>query len=694
MKYFNLLLCLLFSYTVISQDHLLFNEQFDDNQNRWVARKTEVYETKVENGSYIIDTKSSLRNFYQELYLNPKEDYYIETKITLLDQGKDNYGYGLLWASSGSDKYYFDISKGGYFLIYGYINEETVYYKEWTFTEIINRGGTNVLAIRKTGNTTIFFINGKEVHRQEGLKVMGKYTGFTVGSKTKVAIDYLIVKHPATPINLVPNVEMGYVKENLGPNVNSEADELHPLVSHDGKTLYVTRDEYKENIGEKRLQDIWMSKLQADNTWGPAVQMPAPLNTDWHNSITSVSPDNNTLFMDMDEGDETGDKQGLYFSHRTATGWTTPEEVIIDDYYNYNQYESYHISANRKTMITSLERDDTYGEKDLYVCFLQPDGSWSAPKNLGDDVNTFAEDMTPFLAADNKTLYFASYGYPGYGSADIYMTRRKDNTWTNWTKPQNLGPEINSKGWDAYFTISAKGDYAYMVSYDEGGHGGGDAFRIKLADNAKPYPVVWISGVVYDQFSNQPMQAEIRYDVLGRPEESGVALSDHTSGYYQIVLPLGESYDLRASAPGHVAISEHIEIDGSMQTEEIKKDLYLEPIAVGKVFNLKNVLFERGTDKLISTSYQELDKLVALMKENPSLEIELGGHTDNRGDRNALLELSTMRVEAVEAYLVEKGIDEARITGKGYGRSKPITKNRNEDERMQNRRVEFKVTGY
>ena len=167
--------------------------------------------------------------------------------------------------------------------------------------------------------------------------------------------------------------------------------------------------------------------------------MPAPLNTAWHNSTVSVSPDNNTLFMDFDEGEETGDKQGLYVSHRLSSGWSEPEEVKIKDYYNYNQYESYHISANRKVMITSLERDDTHGSKDIYVCFLQDDGSWSAPKNLGSTVNTYGDELTPFLAADNKTLYYASYGLKGYGSSDIYITRRLDNSWTNWSTPQTWG---------------------------------------------------------------------------------------------------------------------------------------------------------------------------------------------------------------------------------------------------------------
>ena len=233
------------------------------------------------------------------------------------------------------------------------------------------------------------------------------------------------------------------------------------------------------------------------------------------------------------------------------------------------------------------------------------------------------------------------------------------------------------------------------MSYDdEKGFGEADAYRIKLADPAKPEPVLWITGTVYDKFTNKPMQSEINYEVIGRPEESGVAISDPENGYYQIVLPYGEEYDLRAVAPGHVPISEHIDADQGLGHKEIVKDLYLEPIAVGKVFNLQNVLFERGKATLLQSSYQELDKLVKLMIDNPSLEIELGGHTDNRGDRNELYKLSSDRVEAVKVYLISKDISANRITGKGYGRSQPITKNRTEEERKLNRRVEFKVLKY
>lgn len=694
MKFASFLALMVTSCWTFAQSNVLFHDKFDDNSNEWIVKSDDNYDSYIEGGEYFMETRQGARSFTKSIYLDPEKDYYIECSIRLVSQGPDNYGFGLIWASSGRRKYYFDVSKIGSYLIYGFPKGEKTYFANWTSSQTVNKSGSNVFAVQKKGNTSIFYLNGTEIHRQENMQMMGKSIGFTLGSNTKIAVDYLLVKHPPTKINLVPDVVNGYVKENLGPNVNSQVDELHPLVSHDGKTLYVTRDEHPDNLGEKKLQDIWVSTLQEDNTWGPAVQMPPPVNSAWHNSITSVSPDNNSLFMDMDEGDEIGDKQGLYVSHRLADGWSEPEEIMIDNYYNNNRYESYHISANRKTMITSLERNDTYGEKDLYVCFRKSDGSWSAPKNLGSDVNTFAEEMTPFMAADNKTLYFASYGYKGYGSADVYISRRLDESWTNWSKPQNLGPEINSSGWDAYFTLSAYGDYAYMVSYDDGGQGGGDAFRIKLADSAKPYPVTWIHGYVYDQFSNKPMRAEIRYEVLGRPDDSGVALSDPETGYYQIVVPYGDSYDLRANATGHVSLSEHIEVSENATSEDIEKDLFLEPIVVGKVFNLQNVLFKRGSSDLIESSYQELDKLVILMIENPTLEIELGGHTDNRGDRNELMKLSTSRVEAVKAYLVRKGIVENRITGKGYGRSKPITKNRTEEERKQNRRVEFKVLSF
>ena len=337
----------------------------------------------------------------------------------------------------------------------------------------------------------------------------------------------------------------------------------------------------------------------------------------------------------------------------------------------------------------SIERDDSYGEKDLYVSFRLPNGTYSKPFNMGTDLNTFFNEGTPFIAPDNKTLYFYSYGHPGYGSADIFVSKRLDNSWRKWSQPQNLGPTINSNDWDTYYSISAKGDYAYLVS-SKNSFGNEDVFEIKMSEKARPEPVVLLSGKVFDKKTKKPIGVKIIYEDLNKRAKVGSVQSNKQNGNYKIVLPYGRKYAIRANAIGYIAINEQVDLSKISEYKELKKNLYLVPIETGQTVNLKNVQFKRSKAEFTQSSYAELDRLVQLMKQYPRMEIELFGHTDTRGNPALLLNLSKKRVAAVKNYLIKHGIDAKRISGKGYGGSKPLGTGTDEIE-IKNRRVEFKI---
>ena len=347
------------------------------------------------------------------------------------------------------------------------------------------------------------------------------------------------------------------------------------------------------------------------------------------------------------------------------------------------------MSQDRNILLSALQTNDTYGNKDLYVSFMQSDGSYSTPKNMGTNINTVFNDGTPFLASDNKTLYFYSYGHKGFGSADIFVSKRLDNTWTNWSKPKNMGSKINSSEWDTYYSVSAKGDYAYVVSA-ENSLGNEDIFQIKLVDDAKPDPVVLIKGTVLDKKTRKAIYANIVYEDLETKETVATATSDPRTGEYKIVLPSGHLYGIVAEAKGYMSVSENIDLRTLSDYKEVSKNLLITPIEVGEVIKLNNVFFESASATMISSSYAELNRLVRLLQHNPSIRIELSGHTQSGGETNYLIGLSEQRVDAVKRYLVNKGIATERIKGIGYGDTRPIV---TRGDLSLNRRVEFKIVG-
>ncbi len=330
-------------------------------------------------------------------------------------------------------------------------------------------------------------------------------------------------------------------------------------------------------------------------------------------------------------------------------------------------------------------------DRDIYVSVQDKKGVWSQPINLGKKINTEMDEVSPFLAADGRTLYFGSNGRPGYGSTDIFMSKRKGSGWTDWTEPVNLGPEINTASFDAYYTIPASANYAYMTS-TANESGKNDIVRIKLPQAIKPDPVLLVLGNTLNAKTKKPVRADIIFEDLTTNEEAGEAISDPATGSYRITLADGKHYGIRAEAKGFLSVNENMELAPITEYTEVRKDLYLMPIEEGESILLNNVFFEQGKPILKPQSFPELDRLAQILEENPSIKIELQGHTDNVGNKVALQELSENRVMAVRTYLVNKGVKKDRITGKGFGPNKPIAPNDTEENRQRNRRVEFQIT--
>lgn len=479
--------------------------------------------------------------------------------------------------------------------------------------------------------------------------------------------------------------------ENLGEAVNSPYHDYIPQISPDGKTLYFTRLDHPENEGGEKLQDIWFSELKNDK-WTTAQRMEAPLNDKHPNFVSTITPDGNTLLLGMKYSEEGNPETGVSFSYKTRKGWTYPKAATIENFFTNSPYVEYCLSANKKILLMTLDRDDSEGDNDIYVSFLQKNKTWSAPKNVGNTINTADVEMSPFLAADGETMYFSSAGHRGYGKEDIFMSKRLDDSWTKWSKPKNLGELINSNERDGYYSIPASGEYAYFVSKKQT-IGKSDIFRIKLPDEIKPSPVALVYGRILNAKTKKPIDARLIYESVPEGLEMGEASSKPETGEYKIVLPIGAAYNIFADKEGFISENEEVDLSGvDKHYVEIKKDIYLNPLEAGFSFQLKNVRFERSKFELLDSSFPELDRLVKVMKDNPTMEILLEGHTDNTGSQNLNLELSENRVGEAQKYLVSKGIKKSRIELKGHGGLKPIAENSREATRKLNRRVELVIT--
>ena len=487
---------------------------------------------------------------------------------------------------------------------------------------------------------------------------------------------------------------------NLGPNVNSRYVDTHPVISPNGRTLYFARQGHPENVGGSRdPQDVWYSTLVngKNKTWSLAKNLGTPINTpDDPNGIASVSANGQSaIVINIYNRDGTVDPQGCSLSKRTRMGWTQPIKQDIKDFINLDkEHVDFFLSTSGKALLMAVERPDGLGGQDMFVSFPVPDvnSTWTKPKNLGPNVNTAKSDFAPFLAADDKTLYFASEGRGGYGKSDIFYSKRLDETWTNWSPPRNLGPVVNSPDFDAYYTISAAGQDAYLVSSRNGIDNSKDIFRISLAQAFQPEVVTLVTGRVLDQNTGKPVRAIIHYENLLTGEEIGVTETDPTDGSYTIVLPSGVQYGYRAEAKGYIAENANLDVTAKDKYSEQKQDLFLVPFNVGQTVKMNNIFFQQSRYYLTTNSYPELARLIRIMKDYPTVEIKLSGHTDNQGDPALNLKLSQDRVNEVKKYLSSHGVNGGRITTEGFGDTKPIASNDQEETRMKNRRVEFTIT--
>lgn len=493
--------------------------------------------------------------------------------------------------------------------------------------------------------------------------------------------------------------------ENLGEDINTYHPEMRPTISADGNLLFFIRQNDPANIQYATVpnsQDIWYSTRDSSGKWNKAKHLSAKVNASQYNAVYWISPDLNTILLKgaFVDGQYLG--MGVSMIHkRKDNSWTNAEMLKIRNFTKFSTTPQIGASMGHNGKVLLFYMTDKKGsfDNDIYVSFLEGNDIWTAPKSLGKKINLpDYNEMSPFIAADGVTLYFASDRPGGIGEMDIWMSKRLDDSWTKWSDPVNLGKPINTEGSEAFFTLDAGGEYAYLTSSD-GAFGASDIVRIKLLEKEMPNPVVLVSGNVYNAKTKEPLTASLVYQTLPDGTEVGTGVSSPVDGSFKIVLPYDKNYSIRASADKFFAISENLNLDSLIKAgyKEIHKDLYLAPIEIGQVFRLNNVFFDFDKYSLRPESFIELDRVVGFLNEYPNIEIEMSAHTDSKGADEYNMTLSDNRARSVMEYILSKGISKTRIVSKGYGETKPVAPNANPDGsdnpdgRQLNRRVEFKI---
>lgn len=504
--------------------------------------------------------------------------------------------------------------------------------------------------------------------------------GKAIAIRDKAFFGMEAVKHP---VNFAP--------ANLGDSINTNWDEYWPSLTIDGQTLIFTRlTEWDQRPGF-RQEDFYYS-VRMEEGWREAQPM-TDLNTELNEGAQSISADGKLLFFTLCNDIGGYGSCDIYFSRWIDGSWTSPRNA--GRAINSQGWEGQpSISAYGNILYFSSNRPGGFGQKDLWKAKLSGWSAeglplWEKPVNLGDSINTAGDEISPFIHYNGTDLFFGSDGWPGMGGYDIFRSVQKaDGTWTH---PTNLGFPVNTHENEQGLVIERNGKVAYMASGREA-EKGMDLYSFELDDSSRPVPVTYIRGQVVEIGNGEPVPAVVRLTALDSSVIFDASVHADKDGSFTIALPSNRQYAFHVSEPGFLFYSEHFFVELSeMDSDPVLRRIELTPVKPGSQTHLYNVFFPTDGDVILSESITELMQLFRFLSENPTLNIEIQGHTDNIGGEGYNMALSERRARSVMNYLVENGISPERLTAKGFGMSQPVSENLTEEGRSKNRRTTVEI---
>jgi outer membrane protein OmpA-like peptidoglycan-associated protein len=559
----------------------------------------------------------------------------------------------------------------------------------------------------------MFFETGQY---QEAITILSTFVANKNANPDYVTDAYHIIESAEFALNAIKN-PVQFNPINLGPGVNTADPEYFPTITVDGQIILFTRlvtDERVQNPNKKQ-EDFFVSNLSKNTNlsenrvWEKAFPMPASINTVQNEGAPTISADGRSLIFvacAMNDAGEYGEnRQGkgscdLFITKRLGNRWSDPEN--LPGYVNSNKWESQpSLSADGKTLyfIRGLKNKKQQNDADIFVSTLLDDGRWGPPTRLPNTINTDETEESVLIHPDGKTLYFSSRGHKGLGGLDIYLSRMDENG--NWGTPINLGYPINTRFDENSLMVDAQGDLAFFASNRTGGYGDLDIYYFELPEQFKPVKTLYFDGFVFDKTTKNPIAGKFSLIDLKTGKEVVRAEADRISGIFTVSLPINCDYALNVSYPGYNFYSANFNLKLEENQEIFHMDIPLIPVNSIETITLNNVFFALNQALLQQESFVELAKLSSFLKINTTLSIEIGGHTDTRGDEKENMKLSEARAKAVVDYLISQEIEAKRLHYKGYGETQPkindvsinLLKTEKEKEKahQQNRRTEYKI---
>lgn len=513
------------------------------------------------------------------------------------------------------------------------------------------------------------------------------------------------------------NYELNVNITNLGDVVNSSFDEHSPIISQDGNTLIFTSMRGNVDKNGRRTEDIFVTTKQ-NGKWTEPKSISSNINTSYNDAAASLSPDGKTLFLYYETG--AGD---IYYSDFDGNDWSRPKP--LNKNINHPEYweTCASLSLDRKRLYFASNRPGGYGDLDIYMCEMNNNGDWGKAINLGPVINSKGNDDSPYIHPDGVTLYFSSDGHPKMGNSDIFFSEFKNN---KWTKPENIGYPINSWEYDGFFSVSPDKKTGYYATVKESGYGGIDIYHIeflqpKYKPKPKPEPVVaeappppkkvntdfidstvqilkaqkiatLLRGKVIDERTAEPIGATISLVDNERNKVLAKISSDPETGEFELTIPHGGNYGVSSEMEGYLFNSINFNLPKFAEYQEVDMHIIMTPAQVGSKAILRNIFFDVGKSELKSQSISEVEKVATLLNTNPSLVVQINGHTDNTGNEATNKTLSLKRASSVVEYLIQQGISASRVSAKGFGSDRPIVSNDDEEGgREINRRTEIEI---
>ena len=472
------------------------------------------------------------------------------------------------------------------------------------------------------------------------------------------------------------------------PSSGTAYSEYSPTISADGRTMV-----FQADIDEPKRYKIY-SKTKIFDTWSRPIALDR-INSAYNDGGCFITYDQNYLIFTSDRPGGLGNCD-LWISQRNGDDWSEPANMGAP--INSASYEGFaSLAPDGNTLYFVRECPEKTSCKDHLGLFYaeKVNGAWQAPKKMPSPINSDYCEFGPIILADNISLIFSSTRPGGFGGYDLYKSERSEDG--TWSEPMNLGSFINTKGEDSLVAIPASGDIMYYTRPLEGsesrrGEGIRRIVSVPIPEELQQSKVVIVRGTVRDKRNTaKTLFAHITLTDIQNDDRPIVINSNKQDGAYLVILNKGKTFDFAVKSKGYLFASKRINLTNLQSFKEINEDILLEPLVKGAGIVLHNMYFEFKSYKLLPESKYELNRIIEIMRENPTLTIAVSGHSDIVGSDAANLKISKRCAESVVDYLAQRGIPRPRLVAKGYGRSRPVASNKTEEERKKNRRVEIEV---